>query len=37
MAMGVIELDAGRQLTTITLTAPDGTARAHVFALSLEQ
>ncbi|MER6013836.1 glycosyl hydrolase family 95 catalytic domain-containing protein [Streptomyces bluensis] len=33
----VIELDASRQLTAITLTAPDGPARAHVFSLSLEQ
>ncbi|MGP4007502.1 glycosyl hydrolase family 95 catalytic domain-containing protein [Streptomyces sp. 4N124] len=33
----VVELDATRQLTGITLAAPTGgTARAHVFALSLE-
>ncbi|MFE2942694.1 twin-arginine translocation signal domain-containing protein [Streptomyces sp. NPDC059255] len=33
----VSALDPARRLTALTLTAPAGTARAHVFALSLEQ
>ena len=30
-------LDPGKELSAITLGAPSGTARAHVFALSLEK
>jgi alpha-L-fucosidase 2 len=33
----VADLDASRELVSLTLTAPDGPARAHVFALSLER
>ncbi|WP_443050376.1 glycosyl hydrolase family 95 catalytic domain-containing protein [Streptomyces sp. NBC_00286] len=32
-----IALDANRQLVAVTLTAPPGAARAHVFALSLKR
>ncbi|MEU8720270.1 hypothetical protein [Streptomyces antimycoticus] len=31
------ELDPAKERSAITLTAPSGTARAHVFALSLER
>ncbi|MFD5390002.1 Tat pathway signal sequence domain protein [Streptomyces sp. NPDC127074] len=33
----VVELDPAKELSAITLAAPTGTARAHVFALSLEK